>query len=142
MTPPQKYTILSCVSGVVWGCFASVIAFDAVPRTIWGGLVMSPVIGLLIGMAMKHWSQLATSLRITATLLSLYVAAALFGLAVGIFDWLAIDIPNRIAYAVVVQSVLTFLWGITFTGYLFVLWLLAYLNHWMLARTSPASQIA
>ena len=92
----------------------------------------------IMGAATIRWCRLSTSLRIAATLLSLYVAAALFGLGVGVYDWLAVDIPNRIPYAVVVQAVLAFLWGLTFSGYLVLFWPLAYLNHWLLDRASPA----
>lgn len=140
MTPAQRYAVLSCVSGVVWGCIVGLLAFDAFPRAICGGLIASPAIGLLIGIATRRWFRFPTPLRIAATLGSLYLAAALFGLAVGIYDWLAVDIPYRIPYAVVLQAVLAFVGGLTFPGYLLVLWPLAYLNHWLLGRTSPARQ--
>ena len=140
MTPAYKYALLSCVSGAVWGCIVALMAFSAIPYAIWGGLIAGPAIGLLIGLATRPWCRLPTALRIPATLLSLYLAAALFGLGVGVYDWLAVDIPYRIPSAVVLQAVLAFLWGLTFTGAVLVLWPLAYLNHWLLARMCRQSE--
>ncbi len=141
MTPANKYVLLSGVSGVLWGSVVTVIAFDVAPRAIWGGLIASPVIGCAIGAATKRWLRLSVLLRVVVALVSVYVAAALFGLGVGLYDWLAVDIPNRIPYGVVVQAVLAFLWGVTFRGWFLVFWPLAYLNHWLLGRISPARQL-
>jgi len=140
MNPTRKHILLSCLSGVVWGLIAVAIGFGAFPRAIWGGLIASPLIGLFIGAITLRWFRLPVYLRVAATLVSLYVAASLFGLAVGVYDWLALDIPDRIPHGVVVQAVLAVLWGLTFMGYFIVLWPLAYLNHWLLARTAAAGQ--
>ena len=130
-----RYALLSCISGAVWGCIAGVLAFDAIPRAVWGGLIASPAIGLLIGLATRPWVRLPAPLRVAAALLSLYAAAALFGLAIGVYDWLAGGIPGRVPHRVVFQAVQAVLWGLTFTGYVLVLWPLAYWNHRLLGRT-------
>ena len=72
-----------------------------------------------------------------ASLVGLYVAVSLFGLAVGVYDLATGDIEHRIASAVVIQAVLGVLWGVTFTGYVVILWPLAYLNHILLWRVLP-----
>ena len=137
MTPVSKYALLSVASGAVWGCVVTWIAFDMVPRAIWGGLITSPVIGYVIGAATKRWFRLPTPLRIVAALLSLYVAAALFGLGVGLYDWLAVDVSyDRIPYGVVSGAVVAFLVGLT-NGWVVLFWPLAYLNHWLLGRSAP-----
>ena len=138
MTGATKCLLLSAASGLLWGAVVTCIAFDVAPRSIWGGLIASPVIGFVIGSATKGWGQLRTSLRITAALLCLYIAAACFGLAVGLYDWLIVDIPNRVPEAVVLQSVFGFLYGLTFSGYVLLFWPLAYINHWLLGRISPS----
>jgi hypothetical protein len=75
--------------------------------------------------------------RALLALVSLYVAAAFFGVAIGLYDVLAgVNSGSghaRIPSAVVIQSVLAVLWGLTFTGYVLILWPLAYLNHVFLA---------
>ena len=68
-------------------------------------------------------------------LLTLYIAAALFGLAAGVYD-ASRGIPNQIPEAVIVQAVFATWWGVTFTGFVLFLWPLSYLNHWMLGRFS------
>jgi len=130
--------LFSGASGFLWGCLATVAAYNAVPRAVWGGLIVSPAIGCLIGAATMRWSDLALPLRIGVALLSVYVAAALFGLGVGLYDWLAVGTPNRIPSAVVAQAVLAFLWGVTFTGWFLLFWPLAYLNLRLLERIRPA----
>jgi len=137
MTPTGKYIALSGVSGTVWGCLVTAVAFEFVPQAVWGGLIASPAIGCIIGFATLHWCRLRTPLRIAATLLSLYAAAVLFGLSVGLYDWLALDIPGRIAHGVVLQAAVAFPWGLTFLGWVVLLWPLGYLNHWLLGRISP-----
>ena len=80
MTGATKCLLLSAASGLLWGAVVTCIAFDVAPRAIWGGLIASPVIGFVIGSATKGWGQLRTSLRITAALFCLYIAAACFAL--------------------------------------------------------------
>ena len=129
----------SAISGIVWGCIVTVIAFDTAPRAIWGGLIASPAIGCVIGTTTRRWDGLPAPLRSAIALGSLYLAAALFGLGVGLYDWLVLATPNRIASGVVLQAVLAFLWGLTFPGWVVLFWPLAYLNHRLLARLDPTS---
>jgi len=100
---------------------------------IWGGLFASPLIGLMIGLAARLVHALSTTGRIVACLVNLYVAATMFGLAVGVFDVFTGSV-SRNAIEVVLQSIIGVLWGVTFTGYVIFLWPLAYLNHALLWR--------
>jgi hypothetical protein len=78
-------------------------------------------------------------IRWQLSLLSLYVGATLFGIASGVYDLIAFDHTRRIWSALVIQTVLGTLWGVTFTGYILILWPLAYLNHWLLLRYANPS---
>lgn len=140
MTPTRKYAVSCCVSGIVWGCIVGALAHRSIPRAIWGGILVSPAIGLLLGVATQRWHRLPRHWRIVAALLSVYAGAVLFGLAVGIYDWWFGGIHGRIPFAVVQQSVLAFLWGLTFTGYVLLFWPLAYLNLWWLGPLSGTGQ--
>ena len=73
-------------------------------------------------------------LRALHALAALYLAAALFGLAVGVADLVLLDAPGRRPIAVVLQSVQGVLWGLTFTGYVLLLGPLSYANHALVAR--------
>jgi hypothetical protein len=81
---------------------------------------------------LPRWAQALLSLA------TLYIAVALFGLAVGIYDAARI-IPNRASTEVIFQTLIAMLIGTTFTGYVLVLWPLAFLNHRLLRRAyNPA----
>lgn len=130
----RRYTYLSILSGLGWGLLVAWLASGGFHGAVLGGVIASPVIGWLVGRLTRGWSRLSMLLRIGTVVVALYLAAALFGLFVGIFDVLASEVPNRIPSAVVFQTVLGFLWGLTFTGYLLLLGPLAYANLWLLAR--------
>ena len=117
---------------VLWGAEGDII---------WGGMLASPVIGVLVGLVVERLHGLSTPSRVVVSLADLYLAACLFGIAVGVYDLLTgINAGpgwQRIPSAVVIQDVLAVLWGLTFTGYLLFLWPLSYANHvlvWNLAR--------
>ena len=131
----------SLASGCVWGGIAYLLARGALDRLVWGGIVVSPFIGLVVGRVapwLRPSSWLGSKLgRAFASLVGLYLAVSLFGLAVGVYDLATGDIEHRITSAVVIQAVLGVLWGVTFTGYVVILWPLAYLNHILLWRVLP-----
>ena len=87
----------------------------------------------MIGIAFRGFRKRPVGARIVLSLVSLYLAAGLFALAAGLAD-AARPIPDRIPGAVVIQAVVGVWWGITFTGYLPLLWPLAYLTHALLGR--------
>jgi hypothetical protein len=135
-----KYILVYAASGCVWALIAYVLA-GAEGGIIWGGMVASPVIGVLVGLLVQRLQGLSTGSRAVVSLANLYLAACLFGVAVGVYD-LATGVNagpgwRRIPSAVVMQDVLGILWGLTFTGYFLLLWPLSYVNHalvWNLAR--------
>jgi hypothetical protein len=85
-----------------------------------GGILVSPLIGVLIGLVSRGFLNLGRSGRIVAALGDLYVAAFLFLWATG------------------VDPVRGILFGLTFTGYILVLWPLSYANHVLIARAWQA----
>lgn len=133
INPKAPYHLLATLSGLGWGLFVVYVIFEGTgDAPIVGGLLASPAIGLAVGASTQKWRRWSIPVRIGVSLVSLYAAAALFGLGVGLYDWLIIGGPNRIPHAVVTQAVLAYLWGLTFTGFLVVLWPMAFVNHWLL----------
>jgi hypothetical protein len=124
--------LFSLLSGALWGGLAYVLGAAYMEKIIWGGVFASPLIGLVVGLLFRWTLGLGRWARVLGALLSLYFAATLFGLAVGLYD-INRDSLHRIPSAVVLQAVAGVLWGITFTGYVVILWPLAYLNHRLLA---------
>jgi hypothetical protein len=105
---------------------------------IWGGVIASPLIGLLMGMLYKPAYKLPKVGQVFVSLTTLYLAATLFGLAMGIYDAYWRAIPNRRTSGVVIQAVLAPIWGLTFLGYFMALWPLSYFNHKVLGRWQKA----
>ena len=130
--------LVSALSGVLWAGVAYALGARAMGWIIWGGIAAAPLIGVAAGPVSRGFDRQRWLWRVVTALVSLYVATALFGLAAGLFDivvgtnsgpgW------SRIPSAVVLQSMVGFLCGLTVTGYFLVLWPLAYLTHTVVAR--------
>jgi len=124
------YYLFCALSGCVWAGIAWLIGHQ-LGHFLWGGVLASPLIGLIVGAIYRPAYHLSTSKRAWLSLLTLYVAVTLFGLAIAGFD-LAFGDPARGHMEGVLQTVLALWWGVTLTGYVVILWPLAYLNHWLL----------
>lgn len=129
-----RYYSACALSGVVWGLLVFLIARDLVGERTWGGLYAAPLIGISVGFAYRPAYRYGVLGKALAALASLYASTILFGLAVGLFDLFSFNISNRIPASVVEQSILGFLWGVTFSGYFLVFWPLAAFNHWLVGQ--------
>ena len=134
----RRYLRLCALSGVVWAGIASLIGYSHIPGVLWGGIALAPLVGVVVGLVYLPAYRAPRWGRALASLVTLYLAVALFGLGVGAADALR-DIPGRRTGAVVLQGLYTTLWGITFTGYVLVLWPLAAVNHWVVGRYGRAA---
>lgn len=90
-----------------------------------------------MGVLTARWSNLALGTRVVVALLALYVSAILFGVAVGLYDWLVAGAPNRVALEVVLGPVAAILWGLTLLGWFVVLWPLNCATLALLSHASP-----
>lgn len=130
----MKYYLFSVLSGCVWAGIALLLSFGVYGWLITAGIIAAPFIGLLIGAVYRPVYKFPKLVQIFASLFTLYLAVALFGLAMGAADAFWRDIPNRMPGEVIMQSGLSTVLGITFTGYVILLWPLAFLNHWLLSN--------
>ena len=119
--------------GCAWAIVAVVFGHP-IGWLIWGGILISPLIGIAMGLIAEQfsgWSSLGG--RLLVSLLSLYSSAALFGLGVGALDWFtgtnSGDGWRRIPIEVLRGSILGVWWGLTFTGYFLLLWPLSHASH-------------
>jgi len=80
--PPlnRRYLLVSLLSGAIWGWIGFLLGARWIGPAIWGALLLSPLIGLLIGLAFRWFYGLRVGLKIPVALLALYISAALFGL--------------------------------------------------------------
>ena len=114
----------------------------AVGRVFLGGAVAAPCIGLLIGMISRKFAALGQPGRVAIALADLYLASWLFLLATGLARLLGdySGFAHQIAYrALVVDPAIGALLGLTYTGYVLVLWPLSYANHLVVARAWTVS---
>jgi hypothetical protein len=128
----MAYLALCALSGLVWAMIVYVLGRAAIGSDIWGGIVASPLIGVAVGLLFRRIRLFTRGWRVFLSLLSLYVGAVLFGLAMSVPD-VARAHPDQRPVALVVENIIGMLWGTTLTGYVLFLWPLAYLNHRLLA---------
>lgn len=132
-----RIIVLSVASSIVWAAIAMLLGRSLSP-VIWGGVILAPFIGLGAGFASALFPTEGRVRKAWFSLVSLYVAATIYGLGMGVYDLAtgqnAGDGWRRIPSAVVLQAAMATLWGLTFTGYFIVLWPLSYANHSVLSR--------
>jgi NAD/NADP transhydrogenase beta subunit len=133
-----KAILLSAVSGCAWAWIAVLLLDRPIAGPVWGGLVVSPVIGALAGMLSIRFRSRSLPAQAVLALASLYGAVALFAAVAGLVDVLfaphAGSSLRRTPSAAIIESVLAIVWGMTLSGYVLFLWPLAWVNHNLIAR--------
>ena len=138
-TISARYHLLSALSGAVWGLVAWLLWPRVSAPSPLAAVVVSPVIGVVIGVAFRWIHRARPRAQVVASLASLYAGASLFGLAVGVADLVRLrsaGATDVMAGEIVLQAVPAVWWGLTFTGYVIVLWPMAYWNHRLLESAS------
>jgi hypothetical protein len=112
------------VAGLAWGSLAWLVGFRTLDPEVLAGVAVSPVIGLVIGVPVQgRFERASWSGQVGLALVSLYVGATLFALAMGAAG------PETLWTSV------TGVWYGT-TVLLIVLYPLTYLTHLALASDS------
>ena len=132
-----KPILLSAASGCAWATIALALLERGLAWPIRGEILASPLIGALAGVVSIQFQRRRLITQLLLALVSLYAATALFGGAIGVADVVpGLNVGpgwHRVPSAVVVQSVLAMLWGLTMGGYVMFLWPLAWVNHMLIA---------
>lgn len=126
------YLAFSITSGCLWALIALLIGYRAFGVSIWGGVLVSPLIGLLISALSVRFHARWRRGRALFSLVTLYLAASLFGLSVSLYDVFIRGVGPGPNVENIFSGVLATLWGLTIGGYFVILWPLAYLNHKLL----------
>ena len=119
---------LSAASGLMWALIAWFIGHRAFGYRVWGGIVMAPLIGILIGRLSWPMHNKPRWVQIAGSLFYLYVAASCFAIAMALLSPVP-GPPNARFSSELLGHVLAVLWGLTFGGYALVLWPFAFFNH-------------
>lgn len=121
------------IAGALWGGLAWLLGAKAYGPIIWAGLIASPLIGVLVGrITQEAFERLSGVWRGLVVLASVYLGATLFGLVVGGYDWASRRGGIGRLPEVLLQDVMATWWGVTVTGFILMLWPLAYLTHALL----------
>lgn len=119
---------VSALSGLLWGILGAFLTQKVAGLHSWIAAPAGIPIGIFVYYLSRRTYQKSLWHLVPVSILTTFVAVALFGLCVGGAD-LTRDIPNRIGWAVVVQGMNTCLWGLVFIPLLWSLFLLSYANH-------------
>ena len=118
-----KPYLLSLASGFGWAVIASMATYSItgsmssrVADAINGAVIAGPLIGILIGSLSRRFVSFGVVRRSAIALLNLYVAAYFFLWAAGLDPFTGLVL------------------GLTFTGWVVVLWPLSYANHLLISR--------
>jgi len=128
--------LLTALSGLLWGLLAHELEVaPAVRLAIPAGLCVGLVMGLLIRpLRDVDWPAAAAF-----SLIGLYVAVALFAALYSAIDLAASDQRLVTWPSVIAESMWTFTWGLSLSGYVLLLWPLSFANHalmWWYQRRS------
>jgi hypothetical protein len=130
---------LSAASGLMWALIAWFIGYRVFGHRVWGGIVIAPLIGILIGRLSWPMHNKPRRVQIAGSLFFLYVAAACFAFGMALFS--PVVGPSHVRFSTaLIELVLAVLWGLTFGGYALVLWPLSFFNH-RLVWQADAGQI-
>lgn len=117
-------------AGAVWGTIAYALGARALGPSIFWGVLVSPVIGAVVGAALQRsFARSPAPRRALVALASLYLGATLFGLAIGAHEWLAHGAARTVE--TIWQSVAAVWYGVSL--FAIALWPLTYLTHLALA---------
>ena len=100
-----------------------------------GGLVAAPLIGVLVGVLSRNFSKHGRPARITVALANLYLAVWLFLMAASVVRLLLVEVERSRAFEAIVSGpIVGALLGLTYTGFVLLLWPLSYVNHTVVGR--------
>ncbi|MEO8139987.1 MAG: hypothetical protein ABI742_10085 [Gemmatimonadota bacterium] len=127
--------IYSLGFGAGWGLLAYGLGAKALGDSAWAGVLLGPLIGVAVGsMTQRLFERVQGNRRGLVALGSIYLGAILFGTAVGFHDFVTRGDAHMAQPARIVEAIISVLWATTMTGFVLLLWPLAYLSHWILER--------
>lgn len=120
--------LVSIVSGLCWGILGSLSTQSLFGPFAWFAAPLGVPIGLLVYWMSRRFYSKSLWVLLPVAVIFTFGAVALFGLCLGVVD-LSRDAPNRIAWAVIVESMNACLWGLIFIPIYWLLFPLSFGNH-------------
>jgi ribose/xylose/arabinose/galactoside ABC-type transport system permease subunit len=144
MVTLNKPILYSLIAGCLWAVIGLGIAWSVsavrsspsdVLRSFSGGLAAAPAIGLLVGLLARNFSRHGRTARVVVALANLYLAVWLFLLATSAASLVTGEVARSRGFETLVSGpVLGAFLGLTYTGFIVVLWPLSYLTHRVIGR--------
>lgn len=133
----MRAPLIAVLSGSVWTVIAAWImsppaAFGLLGEIRWLACLAGPVIGLAAYYGSRWSYQKGMTVRIIWAVVSLYLAAGIYGLVLGLFEWPLLDADVRPVR--ILQPVVVCWYGLTYAFILWPLFGLSFLNHQILRR--------
>jgi len=120
--------LLAACSGLLWGALAHGLEVaHALPIALVAGLT----VGLLMGFLVKPLRDVDWPAAAALSLLGLYVAVVLFAAAYSVGDLVTSRQSLANWPAAIAEACWDFAWGLSLSGYVFLLWPLSFANHTM-----------
>ena len=143
-TTRSRYWLLSALSGLGWALLVLALFGPHELRLCWGPLIVSPLIGLIIGAIARPWIRTHIIWLAYGALFNLYLASALFGFATSLYSWWAGRSPTgepfELALREATGAAFTCVLGINMTLLVFLFWPVAIANHFWLGYFSAESR--
>ena len=129
----------SIISGLMWGIIGSLATQSSLGPFSWLAAPLGMIIGLFVYRLSRRFYSRSIWMLIPVSLISTFLAVALFGLCIGLID-LSRAIPNRIPWAVVFQAMNACLWGLIFIPVYWLLFPLSFANHTLIRHLTLRSK--
>ena len=123
--------LLAGLSGLIWGLMGASFSQKVVGAHVWFAVPLGIPIGIAVLRGCRWTYEKPRWVLFLAVIISTIIAVALFGLCVGLVDLMR-DIPNRNGFAVVIQSMLSYLFGLLTMPPFWAFFLLSFANHALL----------
>ena len=124
-------TLLAGLSGLIWGLMGASFSQKVAGAHVWFAVPLGIPIGIAVFRGSRWTYKKPRWVLFFTAIISTIIAVALFGLCVGLVDLMR-DIPNRNGLAVVIQSMLAYLFGLLTMPPFWAFFLLSFGNHALL----------
>lgn len=124
-------TLLAGLSGLIWGLMGASFSQKVAGAHVWFAVPLGIPIGIAVFRGSRWTYKKPRWVLFFTAIISTIIAVALFGLCVGLVDLMR-DIPNRNGLAVVIQSMLAYLFGLLTMPPFWAFFLLSFANHALL----------
>jgi hypothetical protein len=121
-------TWIAGLSGCLWGVFGAYFSEKTIGTHVWFTAPLGIPIGIAVFLGSRWTYEKSRLVFFSTAIISTVIGTSLFGLCVGLVDLMR-DIPNRNGFAVIIQSMLAYPFGLLTMPPFWAFFLLSFGNH-------------